>query len=93
MYFLKQENNKKLLVGLAKSLELFDVHPMASLTKLQKEYKIDSFDKLAMLDPFKKILDDLKESYKPKHGKDEPPISTDELDLDVEYLKEQKKQL
>ena len=35
-----------------------------------------------MLDPFQKILEDLKENYKPKKGKLEHPISTEELDLD-----------
>ena len=58
---------------------------MAALSELQKQYKIDTFEKLKMDDPFEKILRDQTDncSHNIVYGKG---YKKEDLDLDTKYL-------
>ena len=84
-YFLSQPQNQKLLIGLFKVIKVFNVHPWAYLSALQKDYKIDSFAKLNVDDPLAKILSSL-DSNKDDCKHLDCDILIEHLDLDDKYL-------
>ena len=62
-YFLSQEVNESILIGLLKVLKMFEVHPLAKTRANKQAYKIDSFEKLKMDDPLDEVFSKYNRTY------------------------------